>query len=249
MKNSKNKFTYLRRDRMKKCALLGVGLLAASPIVMAAEDGITSSVEVGVVLTSGNTSTKSGNLKGKIEQVKGKMRNTASAEALYVDGDSGKLSEKYLGNGKSAYQFDEHSYGFVTASLERDLFSGYDYQSSVTTGYGYRFIDTKEITFDVEAGPGYRRNKLDTEEATNEFIGRASALFAYRFNKTATFTEELVSEFGSKGAITKSVTALTAQIVGNMAMKASFIAKHNSDTPAGVEAMDTETGLTLVYTF
>ena len=234
---------------MKKIILLGSSLVMASSAIMAAEDGITSSVEAGIVLTSGNTATRSGNLKGKIEHTKGKMRNTVSAEALYVDGDSGKLSEKYIGNGKSAYQFDEKSYGFLTGNLERDLFSGYAYQATLATGYGYRAMDTKEITLDFEAGPGYRQNKIEGKDAEGNVVGHLSAMFAYRFNKTATFTQELVSDIGSDGAITKSTTALTAQIVGNMAMKASLIAKHNSDTPTGVDALDTETGLTLVYTF
>jgi len=234
---------------MKYRLALGSSFMLMSFFAIGAEDGIQSSVEAGIVLTSGNTSTRTGNLKGKVEHTKGKMRNTVSAEALYVDGDQGKLSEKYLGSGKSAYQFDEHSYGFITATLERDLFSGYDYQGSVAAGYGYRFMDTKEMTLDAEAGPGYRRSKLDNAEAEGEFIGRVSGLFAYRFSKTATFTEELVSEIGADATITKSVTALTAQIVGNMAMKASLTAKHNSGTPAGVKAFDTETALTLVYTF
>ena len=234
---------------MKKYMLLGTGLLMASSVAMSAEDGIKSTVEVGLVLTSGNTETRSGNLKGKIEHTKGKMRNVIAAEALYVDGKQGKLSEKYLGTGKSAYQFSEKSYGFINGTVERDLFSGYDYQASISAGYGYRAIDTKEMTLDLEAGPGYRRNKLDKADADGELIGRASGLFAYRFEKTATFTEELVSEFGSEAAITKSVTALTAQIVGNMAMKASFTARHNSSTPDGIDALDTETALTLVYTF
>ena len=235
---------------MKKYTIIGAGLLVASPFVMAAEDGITSTVEAGLVMTSGNTSTKSYNVKGKLEHVKGPMRNTVGAEALYIDGDEGKLSEKYLGNGKTAYQFDEHSYGFINGTLERDLFSAYSYQGSISTGYGYRFLDTKEMTFDLEAGPGYRLNKLRSEDdAEGELIGRLSGLFAYRFNETATFTQELTSEISSDATITKSVTALTAQIVGNMAMKASITAKHNTDAPTGFDKLDTETGLTLVYTF
>jgi len=233
---------------MKKIITLGAGLLMASSSLIAA-DGIKSSVELGLVLTSGNTKTKTSNIKGKLEHTKDKFRNTVSAEALYVDGEQGKLSEKYLGAGKTAYQYGEHSYGFVNGNIERDLFSGYDYQASFSAGYGYRVIDSKEITLDFEAGPGYRQNKLDNEDAEGEMIGRVGGLFSYRFNKTATFTEELASEFGSEATISKSVTALTAQIVGNLAMKASLTAKHNSNVPDEVESLDTETALTLVYTF
>lgn len=224
-------------------------LLLMSASVMAAEEGFKGAIETGVVFTSGNTETRTINVKGKTEYVKGKSRNTVSVEALYVDGELGKLSEKYLGQGKTAYQITDTSYAFVNGSLERDLFSGYDYQATISTGYGYRFIDTKKTTLDVEGGPGYRQNKLDNVEAEGEVIGRASVLLAYRVAKTSTFTEELVSEFGSDAVISKSVTAVTAQIVGNMAMKASLTLKHNSNTPSGVEAFDSETALTLVYSF
>ncbi|HFE39533.1 MAG TPA: DUF481 domain-containing protein [Gammaproteobacteria bacterium] len=233
---------------MIKKTILMIPLLLMSTSLMA-KDGVSGAVETGFVFTSGNTDTRTVNAKGKLAYIKGKSRNTASLEALYVDGEQGKLSEKYLGQGKTAYQFSEHSYGFVNGSLERDLFSGYDYQATLTTGYGYRFIDTKKFTLDVEGGPGYRRNKLDKQNAEGELIGRASGLFAYRVAKTSTFTEELVSEFGSDAVITRSVTAITAQIVGNMAMKASLTIKNNSNTPMGVDATDTETALTLVYSF
>ena len=222
-------------------------ILAVSLSVMA-EDGIKSSIEAGLVLTSGNTKTKSVNIKGKLDHAKGKSRNTLSVETLYVDGDQGKLSEKYLGAGKSAYQFGKKSYGFINLTLERDLFSGYDYQSTATAGIGYRFIDTKKITLDFETGPGYRRDKLDTEEAKGKAIARVSGLFAYRISKTSTFTEEVTYE-GLDAGIFKSVTALTAQIAGNMAMKTSLTIKNNSDAPENVKATDSETALTLVYTF
>ena len=233
---------------MFKQIKLTIPLLLLSASVVA-EDGVSGAIETGVVFTSGNTETRTINVKGKTEYVNGKSRNNLSVEALYVDGKTGKLSEKYLGQGKTAYQYTDTSYAFINGTLERDLFSGYDYQATISTGYGYRFIDDKKITLDAEAGPGYRQNKLDNEEAEGEVIGRASGLFAYRIAKTSTFTEELVSEFGSDAVISKSVTALTAQIVGNMAMKASLTIEHNSNTPEGVDAIDSETALTLVYSF
>jgi len=235
---------------MKKYAVLAASLLIVSAPVLASDpDGVKRALEAGLVFTSGNTETRTVNVKGNVEQKKGNSRNTAKIEALYVDGTQGRLSEKYLGEGKTAYQFTKTSYGFVNGTLERDLFSGFDYQSTVSTGYGYRFIDNEKMTLDVETGPGYRRNKLDNEEASGELIGRASGLFAYRLSKTSTFTQEVVSEFGSDAVISKGISAVTAQIVGNMAMKASFTVKHNSNVPADKDETDTETALTLVYSF
>jgi len=233
---------------MKKYAIFAVPLLFASGSIMA-EDGIKSSVESGLIFTSGNTDTRTINVKGKVEHAKGKSRNTLSAEALYVDGDQGKLSEKYLGEANTAYQFAEKIYAYFNGKLERDLFSGYDYQGVVSAGVGYRFISDEIMTLDLEAGPGYRQNKLDAEEADGEFIGRLAGKFVYNLGKKSVFTEEITSEIGSETTITKSVTAVTAQVVGNMAMKVSLTIKHNSGAPSDVDKTDSETALTLVYTF
>jgi len=233
---------------MKKYVMLTLPLLIVSGSIMA-EDGIKSSVESGLIFTSGNTDTRTVNIKGKVEHTKGKSRNTLSAEALYVDGDQGKLSEKYLGEGNTAYQFAEKTYAYANAKLERDLFSGYDYQGVISTGLGYRLINDEVMTLDLEAGPGYRQIKLKKKEADGEFIGRIAGKFAYNLGKKSVFTEEITSEISSDAAITKSVTAVTAQVVGNMAMKVSLTIKHNSGAPSDVDKIDSETALTLVYTF
>lgn len=233
---------------MKKYAILTMPLLLVCGSIMA-EDGIKSSVESGLIFTSGNTDTRTVNVKGKIEHTKGKSRNTLGAEALYVDGDEGKLSEKYLGEANTAYQFAEKTYVYVNAKLERDLFSGYAYQGVASTGLGYRLINDDIMTLDLEGGPGYRQTKLDEEEADGEFIGRIAGKLVYNLGKKSVFTEEITSEISSDAAITKSVTAVTAQVVGNMAMKVSLTIKHNSGAPSDVDKVDSETALTLVYTF
>ncbi len=40
----------------------------------------------------------------------------------------------------------------LVAANERDEFSGFDYQASLTTGLGYRFIDRERTKFYGQAG-------------------------------------------------------------------------------------------------
>ena len=49
--------------------------------------------------------------------------------------------------------------------------------------------------------------------------------------------------------ITRSTTSLKAQIVGQLAMKASFAVKYTDSVPADTKKTETETALTLVYSF
>jgi len=231
----------------KLTALLCSALVST---VAVAEDGIKSSVELGLVQTSGNTDTQSINGKANFEMTKNVWRTEASLEALSVKGEEERLSEKYLGTGQVSYLINDRSYAFLAANGEHDPFSGYSYQAGGSLGYGHRVIKKPTMLLDLEVGPGYRETKLRATGDTNdEAILRLAGKFAWDLSKTSKFTEVLTVESGEDLTITKSVTAVTAQIAGNMAMKASFTLKNTSDPAPGADETDTETGLTLVYTF
>ncbi len=237
---------------MKGRALLSVGLLLAAQGVLA-EDGIKASAELGLIIADGNTETQSLNAKGGVEHTAGKYRNSASLEALNVkgtvDGDSVRLGEKYVGAGKSVYQFGEHSYGFVTASGEHDPFSGFAYQVVLSAGYGYRVYNTAKATLDLEVGPGYRQTRLRSEDdAEGDAIARLALKGSWAITETSTLTQDLVTE-GADYWITKSVTALTTKVSTALSLKVALGIKNNSDSPEGTESTDTELATTLVYSF
>jgi len=49
--------------------------------------------------------------------------------------------------------------------------------------------------------------------------------------------------------ISESLTAIKANLIGNLAMKLSYRVKHESKVPAGTAKTDTETALSLLYGF
>ena len=61
-------------------------------------------------------------------------------------------------------------------------------------GYGYRVYGTETSLLDLEAGPGYRQVKLDTEEAEGDAVIRLALKGAWKLTKTATLTEDFVTE-------------------------------------------------------
>ena len=83
----------------------------------------------------------------------------------------------------------------------------------------------------------------------NELILRLAGRYAWQISESAKFTQELSADIGEDSTIGKSVTALQADIMSNLAMKVSFTAKHTTDVPDGVDKTDTETAVTLVYGF
>ena len=237
---------------MKK-TLLAVALLATVSAANAA-DGWKSSVELGTVLTSGNTQTQSLNAKGGTEYIKGKSRTTVSLTALSVTGKDNsngqfqRLAERFTGEGKTAYQYTKHSYAFLASTGVRDIFSGFAYQFSATAGYGYRALDTAKYVLDFEAGPGYRQTRLSGEKTdVSTAIAHVAVNGKWNISKTSALTEDFVTE-GSDYFLTQSVTALSAKIKENLSMKLSLTIKNNSKPPAGKVGTDSETAVTLVYT-
>ena len=105
------------------------------------------------------------------------------------------------------------------------------------------------MLLDLEIGPGARQSKLTAGDTENEFTARAAAKYAWSITKTSKFTENLLAEVGQDATITKSVTALSSKINGDLAMKLSYAIKHISDVPAGFEKTDSETAVTLVYSY
>lgn len=205
--------------------------------------------EVGIVATSGNTETTSLKARAGVVHEQGKWRHTGKFDALNTSDATRTTGERYALTGKSDYKFGERSYAFGLVSYENDRFAGFDYRTSEVLGYGYRVISQDTLTLDLEVGPGARQTQLNNGTSKNEFIGYIGGKLLWKFSPSASLSENLATEIGSDTTITRSVTALTAQLAGSLAMKLSFTARHISEVSGSVKNLDTETAVTLVYGF
>jgi len=221
--------------------------------VMAAPEPVSDQwkgeAELGFVSTDGNTETETVNAKAKITTNRDKWRHKIEAEALNSSNAAGTTAERYLVTGQSDYKITKQDYFFGLLNYEKDRFSGYDYRISEALGYGRRVIDESAFTLDLEGGPGARQSKLDNGDSDNEFMVRGAAKFAWVISDTSKFSQVLTIEAGEDATISKSVTGLTSQIAGSMAMKLTYTLRNTSDVPPGIEKTDKETAVTLVYSF
>lgn len=239
---------------MFRHGLIAVTALAALPSL--AQDPGTSpwsgDLELGYVSTSGNTDTKNIKALADINREVEQWRYNISFDALNSSKDDKRSAERYFLSNKLDYKYSERSYLFGYASYTDDRFSGYDYQAVIAGGWGYRILDQPTMTWDAEVGPGYRISKVSKEEEGSderEAILRAYTKYQWQLSDSATFSQELQMEKGGENTITKSVTALRTTIVGALAMKLAYTIKYTQHVPEGIKHADTETSVTLVYTF
>ena len=209
----------------------------------------TGSGEAGYVATTGNTDTSNLVAKLGVTNERAKWRHTLNLEALNSEDDGNTTAERYFASWQSDYKLSERDYLFGRLAYEDDKFSGYDYRTTEAIGYGRRVLDTETMKLDLEAGPGARQSKLEGGGTEKEMILRLAGRYAWQISEHARFTQDLSSDIGEDATITKSVTALQADVMGNLAMKLSYTVTHTSDVPDDIDKTDTETAVTLVYGF
>ena len=206
---------------------------------------LAGEAELGATLTTGNTDTSSFKARLALKQELGDWENEYVFEGLYKEDTEEVTAKRYFLGVQGDYQIN----------YEVDPFTGYDFTSTTSAGYGHRFIDTDRMSLKAEAGPGYIYQQLDEESALAEgydsddsVVAHAVIDFQTKISDSSKFQQKFVADWGSK-LDARSETSLTANIVGALAMKFAVIVRYNSEPLDDKESTDTETNMTLLYAF
>ncbi|TLX45305.1 DUF481 domain-containing protein [Pseudoalteromonas phenolica] len=257
-----------------KLKLLSLCVIAATSFQSFAEEAkeqktwdVTS--EVGAIITSGNTSTTTlkGGIKAKhhLENWNNEYKLSGIYKEDEIDNDAGerekkRTNEKYSASAQGNYKLNEdHSHLFVYGSYDSDYFGAYRNEAVLSIGYGLRLLNRSDMYLNAEIGPGIKRfeeqKKFDENGVRlptvteNEAIGVAKLDYNWQISDNARFTQLVAIEYGDTNTKTVSESALLTKINGSLQMKFAYNITHNSDVSDDKENTDTETSLTLVYSF
>ncbi|MCO7208944.1 DUF481 domain-containing protein [Pseudoalteromonas sp. CnMc7-37] len=259
---------------MKLKALSILVAASAATSAFAADEAKTWDVtsELGAIVTSGNTETTT--LKGGIKVLHNleNWNNEYKLDGIYkedeIENDQGvketqRTNEKYSISAQGNYKLNEkHSHLFIYGSHVSDYFGAYRNESVISAGYGLRLIDRSDMWLNAEIGPGYKYfqypdDSTEVDENGNSLAGEregeAIALgkvdYNWQISDSARFTQLVSVEYGDTNTKTRSESAILAKINGSLQMKVAYNITHNSDVADDKENTDTETSLTLVYSF
>ena len=210
-------------------------------------------IEFGYVSTTGNTEESTAKSRMDVNREKNNWRYNIIFESLNSESNGRRSAEKYFASNRLAYQYTDTNFMFASLSYDDDDFSGFDYQTTATAGWGRRLVNNKTMQWDVGAGPGYRYSKVD--DSTNDEDSEALVLsgftkFVWDFSETANFFQSLTIEAGEDGnTISKSISALKGQIIGSLSLKLSYTIKYTDEVPVDTKHADTESAVTVAYSF
>lgn len=209
----------------------------------------TGEAEVGMISTTGKTRTDTINANGKVTTERARWRQLAQVTARNTADDSGTTAERYELKLKSSFKVINLNYFYAQINYVNDRFSDYEYILTESLGYGRRILDNDDMRLDLEIGPGLRQKNGMTGNFEADPIISAGALFAWKFSSTSKFGEDFTLESSDDATISKSVSSLTTQVGGSLAMKISYTAKNASSVRRDATKFETESAITLVHSF
>jgi len=231
---------------------LGLAILLAGLTSAAVAEEPThwiNEVELGLVVTSGNTDEQNLKLRAESEGDFASFRHHVHVDNLRSSKNGEVTAQKVYAFYQADYKLNEVFSVFGRIAYDDDRFSGFDYQTDVTAGYSRLIFDTETMKLTGDAGIGMRMTELDNGFKDEEGIVRLAGKYVWEVSENATFQQLLSTEIGSDSTISRSDSSIKATINGSLSMKLAVTVKHNSLVPVGRENTDTETSVTLVYGF
>ncbi|MGB1262662.1 MAG: DUF481 domain-containing protein [Cognaticolwellia sp.] len=249
-------------------AMCCVSISAVAEEAPAEKSPYTASAELGMLFKTGDT--KSGDIKAGFDfaHEEGAWKSTVQLDMLVKkseqEDENGEehfetSDQKWTAVGQTNYTLDQNSPNYIygNASYEDNRFSSFENQSSISAGWGRRWFETEKATLDADIGPGFKRDVLrqtDTqdEEINTAFIIQAQAVYKRQINEHVELKQQLVAKYAPKSgenSTYKAKTSITTKLIETLQLKFSFTLDYNTEVEDDKENVNTETAMTLVYSF
>jgi putative salt-induced outer membrane protein len=227
----------------------------------AAQAQWTGKAELGILSSTGNTESKSGNAKLDLTHEGSKWRNNYYVSALYGENEAFATAERYEARYQADFKISDRLSWFGGIRGEQDKFSGFAYQATVSTGASYKFIDSPTTKLTGSLGAGYRRSRAETliksdagevldrieGEVDNEPVVTLSSNYEHSFTESTKITNKLLAESGSDNTAVQNDVALAVNMTDRLALAVGFGVRYNTDPPPLSKNTDTLTTVNLVY--
>lgn len=239
----------------RKFLPLVLTLAAAVP----AHAELTGKGEAGLVIASGNTETETANVKLALAHERDKWKNQLGLAGLYASDVEGTTAQRWELFGQSDYNFSPKTFWFGAGRYEDDRFSGFEYQATISTGLGRKFVDTDRTKFVGTAGVGYKifetRDAFDPDTGVlleegardEDIVFRGTLDFEHRLTETTSLIDKFIVEAGADNTFYQNDLSVQVTVTKVLALAVGYSVRHNTDPPIGFEKTDTLTTVNLVY--
>lgn len=236
-------------NHARPATALALALLFTTTLTAQEEKRVSTEVELGAIITSGNTEDENIKYKVVVDWDRDDWGYRFSSDGFRSSKNDILAAQRLYHVARAQYTINEDSFILTRLAYEDDRFSGFESQSDLSVSYGRNLMRNRpNMDFSVNVGAGVRRSETETD-TSNEAIGRFEGNYIWNLSESADFSQDFSVEAGSDSSIYRSETAIETAIMENLALKFSIKVKHQSEVPLFREKTDTETAVTLVWSF
>jgi putative salt-induced outer membrane protein len=236
-----------RRRVALSLSALAVIALSLLPLT-SAQAQWTGKGQAGVVVASGNSTSKSGSVKLALTDVTGPWTHKLGFAAVYASDAIGTTSQRWEALEQSNYNYSANNFAFGGLRYENDRFSGFDHQATLSAGLGHLFLKTDADTLSGQFGVGYKtaetRNPVKTQSS---IAGIATIDYRHAFNASTTLSDKFTLEAASSNTFLQNDVAVEVKMSDKLALAVAFQVRQNSNPPPAFKKLDTLTTLNVVY--
>jgi putative salt-induced outer membrane protein len=217
--------------------------------------------EAGFVLSRGNSTATSANAKLDLRRDTGAWKYNVYGSYLFGRNATYATARRAEGRVQIDNDLTERAFWFAAGRYEDDAFSGFDFQTSVTAGAGYRFVDREESQVTVTLGAGYRRLRPETlvraedgdvvaripGESEAAAVARATFDVDHELTETTRLVERLLVESGAGNTSVVNDLSLQVRMTESLALSLGYGVRFNTNPPNEARSTDQLTTLNLVY--
>ncbi len=239
---------------------IGLGF-ATSWVCVPAHADWTGKGEGGLLLARGNADSTAGNVKLDIAKEQNDWKNALFVAGLYASNSTFATAERIEGRYQLDHKLSDKLFAFGALRGERDLFSGFDYQATLSAGLGYKFIDDATTKFAGTLGVGYRKLRPEQlikapsgevierikGEASGDAVITAGLSFEHQATKTTKLLDKLLVEAGSNNTSLANDFGVQVSMTDRLALAFGYGIRYNTDPAPGSKKLDQQTTVNIVY--
>jgi len=218
--------------------------------------------EGGLLLSRGNADSTSANAKLDISEEQNGWKNSLFLAGLYGRNATFATAQRVEGRYELDDKVTDRLYAFGALHAERDLFSGFDYQVTLSAGLGYKFIDSETTKFAGTLGVGYRRlrpEQLVKDPSSGEVIERIKGdatsgavvtgglNLEHKLTATTKLLDKLLIEAGASNTSVGNDFGVQVSMTDKVALAFGYGVRYNTDPAPGTKKLDQLTTVNIVY--
>ncbi|MGB3454893.1 MAG: DUF481 domain-containing protein [Litorimonas sp.] len=230
---------------------LAAAALLLAPMTAHAQAGLagwTGEASLTGNRTTGNTDTTDIGLGLKLARQGDIWRHEFQGSADFGRANGATNRERYLAGYQLERDIGDRLFAFGKGDLFFDDFGAFREGWFLGGGLGFDVLESSPTTWSVTGGAGYRSQTSAAGVTNEEFALDAGSDFDWQINDNVSLYDDAGILWSESNTYLFNEIGLTADLMGNLAARASFRIDHNTDVPLGREKTDTITRFGIVYT-